>query len=271
MHIAIPELHFIGTRRSSPSQLLRLCVGPPTSEGDQTQGKVNISWDPLPCHLQNGNNVAGYIIRYTQLSMGAGVANTIVPNNKLICSQESGGPYSCLIAAESLFIPRMTYSFQVAARNGFGVGSFSNSVIAVYGSQGKHINSANFKMYYSLHYIMLLCLNDCMNLLLSETNCTISSDDEVTKADDKTTVISSSVTSDMIITTNQRPSTHDQENTTIKLVGPVTSKPAQAESAQIPETPDNTGLIAAVVVVIIVLSLLGIATTLVVVLLVRKR
>ena len=113
-----------------------------------------------------------------------------------------------------------------------------------------------------------------MNLLLSDTNCTVSyddkvteADDTVTEADDKTTVISSGITSDIIITTT--PSTHDQENTNITLIGPVTSKPAQAESAQTPKTPNNTGLIAAVVAVIIIL--LGITTTLVIVVLLLKK
>ena len=122
----------------SPSQLPRVCVGQPTSPADRTQGKLNISWDPLPCHLQNGADVTVYSIQYTQLP--AGEPNIIVSTDRRVeCRQELGGPYnySCL-AASSLFIPRVTYSFQVAAQNSFGVGSFSNSVIILYGSQGNH-------------------------------------------------------------------------------------------------------------------------------------
>ena len=123
-------------KTGSPSQLPRVCVGRPTSLGDRTQGKVNISWDPLPCHLQNDADITVYNIRYTQLP--AGEPNTIVSNHsKVECCQEPGGPYSCLVAS-SFFIPHVTYSFQVAAQNSFGVGSFSNSVITVYGSQGNH-------------------------------------------------------------------------------------------------------------------------------------
>ena len=113
-----------------------MCVGRPTSIADMTQGKLNISWDPLPCHLQNGADVTVYSIQYTQLP--AGGPNIIVSTDSRVeCRQEPGGPYSCL-AASSFFIPCMTYSFQVAAQNSFGVGSFSNSVATVYGSQGNH-------------------------------------------------------------------------------------------------------------------------------------
>ena len=131
-------------KMGSPSQLPIVCVGRPTSLADRTQGKVNISWDPLPCHLQNGADVTVYNIQYTQLP--AGGPNIIVSTDSRVeCRQESGGPYSCL-AASSLFISRVTYSFQVAARNSFGIGSFSNSVIILYGSNGNHY------MYYVMYY-----------------------------------------------------------------------------------------------------------------------
>ena len=123
-------------KMASPSQLPRVCVGPQTSPEDQTQGKLNISWDPLPCHLQNGADVTVYSIQYTQLPDGG--PNIIVSNNSRVeCRQEPGGPYSCL-AASLFFTSRATYSFQVAARNSFGIGSFSNSVITLYGSRGNH-------------------------------------------------------------------------------------------------------------------------------------
>ena len=123
-------------KMGSPSQLQRVCVGRPTSQADQTQGKLNISWDPLPCHLQNGADVTVYNIQYTRLPDSR--PNIIVStDNRVECRQESGGPYSCL-AASSLFILHVTYSFRVAARNSFGVGSFSNSVITVYSSHGNH-------------------------------------------------------------------------------------------------------------------------------------
>ena len=123
-------------KTGSPSQLPRVCVGQPTSLADQTQGKVNISWDPLPCHLQNGAHVTVYNIRYTELPAEKPTI-IISTDSKVECRQEPGGPYSCL-AASIFFIPHVTYSFQVAAQNSFGVGSFSNSVITVYGSQGNH-------------------------------------------------------------------------------------------------------------------------------------
>ena len=117
----------------SPSQLPRVCVRSELG----SQGRVNISWDPLPCHLQNGANIRDYIIQYTILPGGQPKLIYSSTDSKVKCRQEPGGPYSCL-AASSLFIPRVTYSFQVAAQNSFGVGSFSNSVITVYASQGNH-------------------------------------------------------------------------------------------------------------------------------------
>ena len=58
-------------------------------------------------------------------------------NSKVECHHEPGGPYSCQ-AASSFFIPRVTYSFQVTARNSFGVGSFSTPVHITFSSQGKY-------------------------------------------------------------------------------------------------------------------------------------
>ena len=110
--------------RGPPSQLSRDCVGPSTSP--QHGGRVNISWDPLPCHLQNGANISGYIIQYTTLTTGV-PTNISSSQRRLECHQESGGPYSC-IATATLFIPGETYSFQVTAQNIHGVGSFSDPV-----------------------------------------------------------------------------------------------------------------------------------------------
>ena len=142
-------------KMGSPSQLPRVCVGPPTSLADYTQGKLNISWDPLPCHLQNGADVTVYSIQYTELPDGG--PNII--DSKAECCQEPGGPYSCL-AASSFFIPRVTYSFQVAARNSFGVGSFSNSVITVYDSQGNHYMYYHHNNYYAYPVIIILHNHD---------------------------------------------------------------------------------------------------------------
>ena len=118
--------------RGPPSQLQRVCVGPPTSL--QHQSRVNISWDPLPCHLQNGADVVGYIIQYFRLPNG--VPSSISSfDGRLLCRQEPGGPYSC-VTQISFFIPGVTYSFQVAAQNVYGIGSLSDPVTTVYGSQG---------------------------------------------------------------------------------------------------------------------------------------
>ena len=129
-----------------------MCVGPSTSS--QQLGRVNISWDPLLCHLQSGANISRYIIQYTHLPTGV-ATNISSFDDRLICDQESDGPYSCVVATYTpLFIAGETYSFQVAARSAYGVGSFSNPVTTVvYSSQGKHDN-----LLIALFYLLLITL-----------------------------------------------------------------------------------------------------------------
>ena len=110
--------------RSPPAILPRVCIGPSTSP--QHQGRVNISWDPLPCHLQNGADVTSYIIRYTCLSTGVTIRINSF-HSGVNCSQEVGGFYSCVVA--ELLIPgNQAYSIQVAAVNSLGDDSFSDPI-----------------------------------------------------------------------------------------------------------------------------------------------
>ena len=111
---------------SSPPKLPRVCVGPSALPGDMAQGRFNISWDPLPCHLQNGADISGYIIQYTQLATGVAIR---ISNRhpSFLCGLESGGSYSCRVA-NSLFRLNQMYSFQVTAQNRHGDGSFSDPV-----------------------------------------------------------------------------------------------------------------------------------------------
>jgi hypothetical protein len=116
----------IGSMRSPPAILPRVCIGPSTSP--QHQGRVNISWDPLPCHLQNGADVTinNYFILYTRLSTG--VARRIFSfHSDIECSTEVSGLYSCVVA-ESLIPSNQAYSIQVAARNNYGEGPFSDPI-----------------------------------------------------------------------------------------------------------------------------------------------
>ena len=119
------------TRNTAPSQLLRVCVGPDSS----LQGRVNISWDLLPCHLQNGADITGYIIQYNITS--GGEAQTISSSdNRVDCGVESGGHYRCLLPSSSLFTTEVPYSFQVAAVNRYGAGPFSGQVNATISGTG---------------------------------------------------------------------------------------------------------------------------------------
>ena len=124
--------------KGRPSQLQRVCVG--QSSVKQLQNRLNISWDPLPCHLQNGVNITSYTIQYTHLPNST-PRNISISDSRLKCHQIAGGPYSCL-AGRVLFTttPGEIYRFQVAAQSVCGVGSFSNPVTFMFqsGSQGKH-------------------------------------------------------------------------------------------------------------------------------------
>ena len=110
--------------RSPPAMLPRVCIGQSTSP--QHQGRVNISWDPLPCHLQNGADISFYNIQYTRLSTG--VTKRIFSfHSDVECSPEVGGLYSCVVA-ESVIPSNRTYSIQVAAHNNDGEGPFSDPI-----------------------------------------------------------------------------------------------------------------------------------------------
>ena len=125
--------------RNHPSQLQRVCI-----RQSSIQSGIVISWDLLSCCLQNGADISNYTIRYTRLETGT-LKTIFISDNGLQCDQLGGGLYSCLATA-SLFIsiPGEIYSFQVAARNKFGAGSFSDPVIFAYRSQGKYIAIVKF-------------------------------------------------------------------------------------------------------------------------------
>ena len=95
--------------------------------------KQNISWDLLPCHLQNGADITGYIIQYSPTS-GGEARNISSSDSRVDCGVESGGNYRCLLAS-SLFTIGVSYSFQVAAVNSYGTGPFSNQVIGMLPNQ----------------------------------------------------------------------------------------------------------------------------------------
>ena len=98
--------------------------------GPITANKPNISWDLLPCHLQNGADITNYTIQYSRTS-GGEAQNISSSDNRVNCGVESGGPYRCLLPS-SLFTSGVLYSFQVAAVNKYyGTGPFSGPLIGV--------------------------------------------------------------------------------------------------------------------------------------------
>ena len=98
---------------------------------------VIISWDPLPCHLQNGADITDYIIQYRRTSggearnyfTGSDESETGVDSEHfIICDEVSTQTkirYRCLLP-----IPESSYIFRIAAINRFGVGPLSDPVIA---------------------------------------------------------------------------------------------------------------------------------------------
>ena len=138
---------------SIPSQILRVCAGPDRSY--LTGDILNISWDPLPCHLQNGADITGYIIQYGPTS-GGETQNVSSSSSRLLCGQESGGLYKCLMSGR-FFIPFQAYTFQVAAINSYGVGPFSSPVKAMLNTQGMMYITCHHMhtlacMYWTYHY-----------------------------------------------------------------------------------------------------------------------
>ena len=113
---------------SVPSKVRTVCVGP------AAQSQLNLHWDLLPCHLQNGSDITGYIIQYS-LTSGGEAQNVSSRDSRLHCRQEPGVHHGCTISS-SLLLDHQTYNFQVAARNRYGVGPFSSPITAMLNQQG---------------------------------------------------------------------------------------------------------------------------------------
>ena len=119
-----------GTLNTAPSQVSGVqALQDPL---DPLKSRLSISWDPLPCHLQNGADVTSYVIKY---SLTGTNETRSISTYRLNCSQEPVGPYRCYLTS-SLLLEDQMYTFQVAARNGYGVGPFSDPVNATLHSKG---------------------------------------------------------------------------------------------------------------------------------------
>ena len=120
---------------NSPSQISDVVAE--MDELNTTNLQLSISWDPLPCHLQNGADITDYIIQYNLTSTNE-TRSISTSDDRLSCRQEPVGPYRCYLTS-SLLLEDQMYTFQVAAMNGYGVGPFSDPVKATLHSlMGKH-------------------------------------------------------------------------------------------------------------------------------------
>ena len=119
--------------RSVPSKILHVFSGPDVLD---PEARLSISWDPLPCRLQNGANISEYIIQYRLAHSITNETQSIyASDDRLDCIQQPIGPYKCYLT-NTLFLENQTYIFQVAAMNLYGIGPFSDPVNATVYSQG---------------------------------------------------------------------------------------------------------------------------------------
>ena len=145
--------------------------------GPRTSNNLNISWDLLPCHLQNGADITGYIIQYGP-TFGGEAQNVSRSDSQAYCGVESGGPYKCLFSDSVLDTTTgVSYTFQVAAVNRYGAGPFSDPVIGV--SSGRY----NYIIIYNnvITSVLLLSLKisfpeKICNGVYNESNETITED-----------------------------------------------------------------------------------------------
>ena len=106
---------------------------------DPLKSRLTLSWDTLPCRLHNGH-ITSYIIQYTNTGVNDSEVRSISTlDNHLECMQEPVGPYRCYLNS-TLLIEDQVYTFQVAAKNRYGVGQFSNTVNATLYSKGMQIS-----------------------------------------------------------------------------------------------------------------------------------
>ena len=124
-----------GSIFSSPSKIPQVFVG---SDVLDPNSRLSIFWYPLPCHLQNGDNVNSYILRYGFANCEEVNRTISTLDDILNCNQEPLGPYRCYLT-NTLLMEDMLYTFQIAAVNGFGVGPFSDPVNATLYSQGNNV------------------------------------------------------------------------------------------------------------------------------------
>ena len=121
----------IGSIMFTPSKITRVCAAPelpPTQ-----QGRVNISWDLLPCHLTNGADVRDCIIEYSSPSGDKRNVSTSEIRMQTACHPEYDHRYRCLLSDPWLLQNGVTYTFRVAARNTYGVRPFSDLVVGMIG------------------------------------------------------------------------------------------------------------------------------------------
>ena len=106
-------------------------------------GGVNISWDALPCHSQNGADITSYVIRHRSgRSISTDINLSSSKSNLLRFHKSGANRYGYQIPLSTFLDGVVTYTFQVSAQNSHGLGPFSTSVsyAVSYTSIGKKIN-----------------------------------------------------------------------------------------------------------------------------------
>ena len=116
---------------SVPSKISQVFVGPDVLD---PKARLSISWDPLPCHLQNGADISEHIIQY-RLANIIETQTIYASDDRLECVEQPIGPYKCYLT-NKLLLEDETYILKVAAMNIYGIGPFSDPVNTTLYSQG---------------------------------------------------------------------------------------------------------------------------------------
>ena len=121
------------------------------------KSQLSISWDPLPCHLQHGSDVTGYILQYSLAGTTEmrSIKLNISADDRLSCRQEPVGPYRCYLTS-SLLLEDQLYTFQVAAVNRYGIGPFSDPVNATLHSQSGKLKIKLLILFIRLKLLFLI-------------------------------------------------------------------------------------------------------------------
>lgn len=117
---------------STPLIISNVCI----ERESQYEYGLTISWNLGPCHLHNGADISGYLLRYSPISDSTSSHSLVIisttehhHDDRVDCHVKIRGSFTCLLTAQPLsIVEKEHYQFQVAAFNKFGAGPFSEPI-----------------------------------------------------------------------------------------------------------------------------------------------